>query len=167
MAETLTVTTERVDDIAVLQAHMGHMGVAALLDKHFSVHGNWQGLSLGWVATTWLTHILSQADHRLNHVQPWAEKRCETLRRCTGQALRPLDLSDDRLASVAQALSDDARWQAFEEDLTSHLLRCMICPHSGSAWTARRPAAMAGSQRTVCSSLVIARTIGRICRKSK
>jgi transposase len=123
MDETLTVTTERVDDIAVLQAQMGHMGLVALFDKHFPAHGNWQGLSLGWVVDIWLTHILSEADHRLNHVQPWAEKRLETLRRCTGQALRALDLSDDRLASVAKSLSDDARWQAFEQDLTSHLLR--------------------------------------------
>jgi len=123
MDEKLTVTTERVDDIAVLQAHMRRMGLVALLDKHFPAHGNWQGLSQGWVAIIWLTHILSQADHRLNHVQPWAEKRGETLRRCTGQAVRPLDLSDDRLASVLQALSHDARWQAFEGDLTSHLLR--------------------------------------------
>ena len=128
MDETLTVTTERVDDIAVLQAHMGRMGLVALFDKHFAAHGNWQGLSPGWVAITWLTHILSQADHRLNHVQPWAEKRCETLRRCTGQALRPLDLSDDRLASVAKLLSDDAGWQAFEGDLTGHLLRVYDLP---------------------------------------
>lgn len=128
MDETLTVTTERVDDIAVLQAHMRRMSLVALLDKHFPAHGNWQGLSQGGVAITWLTHILSEADHRLNHVQPWAEKRLETLRRCTGQALRPLDLSDDRLASVAKALSDDARWQAFEEDLTSHLLRVYDLP---------------------------------------
>ena len=128
MDETLTVTTERVDDIAVLQAEMRRMGLVTLLDKHFPAHGNWQGLSLGWVADIWLTHVLSEADHRLNHVQPWAERRLETLRRCTGQAVRPLDLSDDRLASLAKALSDDAQWQAFEGDLTSHLLRVYDLP---------------------------------------
>ena len=71
----------------------------------------------------WLTHILSQADHRLNHVEPWAEKRLHTLRGCTGQLLHPLDGSDDRLALVLQALSDDARWSTFESALTQQLVR--------------------------------------------
>jgi hypothetical protein len=31
------------------------------------------GLSFGWVTVVWLTHILSEADHRLNHVAPWAQ----------------------------------------------------------------------------------------------
>ena len=68
----------------------------------------WQlaGLSLGWVTVIWLTHILSQADQRLNHVEPWAEKRLHTLRGAT-PTLHPLDVSDDRLALVLQALSDD------------------------------------------------------------
>jgi hypothetical protein len=38
--------TERVDDIPLLLAQMEKMNIAALLDKHFPVHGNWQGLSL-------------------------------------------------------------------------------------------------------------------------
>ena len=71
----------------------------------------------------WLTHILSQADHRLNHVEPWAEQRLHTLRGCTGQRIHPLDVSDDRLAAVLGALSDEARWSAFESALNQHLLR--------------------------------------------
>ena len=49
MTEELTVTTERVDDIPLLLAHMQRMGLAALLDQPFPTHGNWQGLSLGGV----------------------------------------------------------------------------------------------------------------------
>ena len=103
MNETLTILSERVDDIPLLLAHVARMGVQPLLDTHFPTHGNWQGLSLGWVTVIWLTHILSQADHRLNHVEPWAEKRLHTLRGCTSQPLHPLDVSDDRLARVLQA----------------------------------------------------------------
>jgi transposase len=99
------------------------MGLQPLLDEHFPTHGNWVGLSLGWVTVIWLTHILSQADHRLNHVEPWAEKRLHTLRRSIGQRVHPLDLSDDRLAAVLEALSDDARWGTFEGALTQQLLR--------------------------------------------
>jgi transposase len=123
MAERPTIISERVDDIPLLLAQLERMGVQPLLDEHFSTHGNWVGLSLGWVTVIWLTHILSQADHRLNHVEPWAEQRLHTLRHGTGQRVHPLDLSDDRLAAVLEALSDAGRWQAFEGALSQHLLR--------------------------------------------
>ena len=123
MTETLTVTSERVDDLPLLLAHLEHMGVHPLLDEHFPPHGNWQGLSLGRVTMVWLTHILSQADHRLSYVQPWAEKRLETLRGCTHQSVRALDFSDDRLGDVLGALNQDPLWEAFEGALTRRLLR--------------------------------------------
>ena len=75
------------------------------------------------MSVLWLTHILSEADHRLNHVKPWAEQRLHTLRECTGQPVHPLDVSDDRLATVLEALSDDTRWSAFEGALNQHVLR--------------------------------------------
>ncbi len=123
MAETLTIRSERVDDIPLLVAQLDRMGVQPLLDAHFPTHGNWVGLSLGWVTVLWLTHILSEADHRLNHVQPWAQQRLQTLRGATGQQVHLLDLSDDRLAAVLEALSDDARWQGFEGAFTQPWLR--------------------------------------------
>ncbi|MBN1485591.1 MAG: hypothetical protein JXA37_12815 [Chloroflexia bacterium] len=58
------------------------MAVRPMLDAHFPTHGNWQGLGLGTVAEIWLSHILSEADHRLSHVQPWAEKRSTALSCC-------------------------------------------------------------------------------------
>jgi hypothetical protein len=76
MTETLTIRSERVDDIPLLLAQLDRMGVQPLLDEHFSTHGNWVGLSLGWVTVLWLTPILSEADHRLNHVEPWANSAC-------------------------------------------------------------------------------------------
>jgi transposase len=123
MAETFTVNSERVDDIPLLLAQMKRMGVQLLVDKHFPTHGNREGLSLGGLIEVWLTHILSQADHRLNHVQPWAEKRLETLRGCIGPTVRALDFSDDRLEDALHILSDDARWEAFEGALNRRVLR--------------------------------------------
>ncbi len=123
MTETLTITTERVDDIPLLLTHLIRMGVPSLLEQHFHQHGNWQGLSVGWVTTIWLAHVLSQSDHRLNQVQPWAATRLLTLQTCTGQPVQPLDLTDDRLASVLRMLSDDANWTSFERALTRDTLR--------------------------------------------
>ena len=123
MAEILKIATERVDDIPLLLAQLERMGVQPLLDEHFPTHRNWVGLSLGWVTVIWLTHLLSEANHRLNQAEPWAEQRLQTLRSCTGQPVHPLDLSDDRLAGVLEALSDDPPWQAFEGAFTQPLLR--------------------------------------------
>ncbi|MGI8446953.1 MAG: IS1634 family transposase [Streptosporangiaceae bacterium] len=123
MNESVRITTERADDIPLLLAQMERMGVPRLMDEHFPAHGNWRGVSVGWVVTLWLSYILSRADHRLNQVQGWAEQRLETLRRCTGQPVRALDLSDDRLAGVLEALADDRRWAAWEGAMTGHLVR--------------------------------------------
>ena len=123
MAEKLTIITERVDDTPLLLAHMERMGLPSLLDEHFPTHGNWQGLSLGWTTVVWLAHILSEGNHRLSHVQPWAEKRLESLQVCVGQTVRALDFSDDRLGDVLSALSQDAAWEGFEASLNGQLLR--------------------------------------------
>jgi len=40
-----------------------------------------------------------------------------------GQTVRDLDFSDDRLGDALRALSDDARWEAFEGALNRRLLR--------------------------------------------
>lgn len=123
MSEPLTVTYERVDDLPLLLAQLKRMGIQQLLDQHFPTHGNWQGLTLGWVASIWLGHILSRADHRLSYVQPWAEKRLSTLSICTGQSVRAKNLSDDRLEAVLGYLSEDEHWHQFEAELGGHLVR--------------------------------------------
>ena len=53
MNEIPTIITERVDDIPLLLEQMQRMGLPTLLDTHFPTHGNWTGLSLGWVSTIW------------------------------------------------------------------------------------------------------------------
>ena len=88
MRENLPLTTERVDDVPLWLTQLERIGLQGLLDAHFPTHGNWVGLSLGWVSVLWLPHILSKADHRLTHVKPWAEQRLHTLRECTGQPVQ-------------------------------------------------------------------------------
>lgn len=119
------VKIERVDDIPLLLAQMKKMEIASLLDAHFPVHGNWQGCSLGEISTVWLSHVLSEGDHRLNSVQDWAAGRLETLKSCLEASdLRELDFSDDRLAQVLDYLGgDDDKWQSYERDQNATLLR--------------------------------------------
>src|SRR5258706_658037 len=123
MTEPLNITTERVDDIPLLLAHSDKMGVPELLDDYFKPHGNWEGMSLGWTTAIWLTHILEDADHRMNQVQGWAAHRVQTLCICTGQEVSERGLRDDRLALVLDALSDEQKWQQFETALNRQLIR--------------------------------------------
>jgi transposase len=123
MDEIEPLTIERIDDVPILLAQLERMQVANLLDRHVPTHGNWRGLSLGTVSVVWLSHILSEGDHWLNHVEPWAAQHLTCLRACLGQEVRGLDFSDDRLAAVLDYLSADEQWQAFERDLSQHLIR--------------------------------------------
>ena len=88
MADNFNVTTEQVDDIPVLMAQGKKIGIPELLDRHFAPHGNWQGTSFGWTGLVWLSHILSEGDHRLNQAEAWAEKRLRTLGASIGQMVR-------------------------------------------------------------------------------
>src|SRR2546425_4977363 len=128
MNEIPNIITERVNDIPLLLEQMQRMGLPALLDDHFPTHGNWQGLSLGWVATIWLSSILSRGDHRLVHVEPWVGNRLWTLRATTGQAVERLDFTDDRLEIVLHSLHDDTRWPACEAALNRHTVRVYELP---------------------------------------
>ena len=123
MEQQLQVISERVDDVPLLLSQLDRMTVSFLLDRHFQTNGNWQGLSLGTVTSVWLSHILSEGDHRLNHVEPWASHRLETLNRCISEPVRGLDFSDDRLGLILRELSDDIQWDKFESELAPHLLR--------------------------------------------
>jgi transposase len=123
MNEIPNIITERVDDIPLLLEQMQRMGLPTLLDAHFPIHGNWQGLSVGWVSTIWLSSLLSRGDHRLVHVEPWVVQRLWTLGATTGQAVKRVDFTDDRLEIVLRRLSDDTRWAAFEAALNQHTVR--------------------------------------------
>src|SRR2546426_12529374 len=123
MNEIPNIITERVDDIPLLLEQRQQMSLPTLFDDHFPTHGNWTGLSLGWVSTIWLSSMLSRGDHRMVHVEPWGAKRLWTLRVTTGQAVRGVDFTDDRLEIVLRRLSDDTRWAAFESALNQYTVR--------------------------------------------
>jgi transposase len=123
MNEIPIIITERVDDIPLLLEQMQRMGLPTLLDTHFPTHGNWTGLSLGWVTTIWLSSILSRGDHRMVHVAPWVSQRLYTLGATTGQTITRVDFADDRLEIVRRRLSDDTRWAAFASALTQRTVR--------------------------------------------
>jgi transposase len=123
MKEDLSITAERIDDFVVLLALMQQMELPTILDRQFPRHWLQQGLSWGWTATIWLTHILSQGDHRKLTVRDWVRQAHSTLQQVTGLDIRETDFTDDRLTIVLRHLSDEPRWQAIEQELGQHLMR--------------------------------------------
>jgi transposase len=130
MAE-VDIDTERVDDIPVLIHKQRMMGIPQGLDEVIRPHGNWQGLSVGSVTAAWLAYILSEADHRMCKVEPWATKRLETLSALFSEAVGEKDFTDDRLATILRFLSDDTVWEEVETRLGQHLIRvyALKCDH--------------------------------------
>lgn len=123
MLTPLVAAIERIDDIPLLLAQMNKLQLAKLLDEAFPMHGNWDGLSFGNIVEVWLAYILSEGDHRLNHVESWAEGLLITLQKCLGRNVCALDFSDDRLARVLDALGQDEPWDDFEVKLGQTILR--------------------------------------------
>ena len=122
MAE-VRVHTERVDDVPLLVYQQCRMGIPQVLDEVIYLHGNRQGLSVGWLTTFWLAYILSEADHRMSVVEEWASGLQETCSVLAPGPVRVKDFTDDRLADVLRYLSEDVTWEAVEQQLGPRLIR--------------------------------------------
>ena len=123
MPKKISAVHERVDDSPVIMALLVKMRVVELIDQHFPTNGNRTGLSLGQMCVIWLTFILTQADHRLNQVEPWVAEHQQTLSGCLGYQVEPRDCTDDRLATGLDYLSVGEHWGAFETDLNRTVIR--------------------------------------------
>lgn len=124
MTETPQFTHELVNDVPLLMHILrDRLALDQSLDAIWPRHGNWQGLSPGQVLVTWLTHILSEGDHRMNQVQDWANTLPHTLATLLGQPMRASDLSDDRLAEVVRHLSLPAVWHPLEQAVSQQIIR--------------------------------------------
>lgn len=121
MESRVSIHNERIDDIPMLFFHQRVMGIPQIIDEQIEVHGNHKGLSLGWLVTGWLTYILSESDHRLSYVEPWAQEREQTLQALFPEPMEAKDFSDDRLGDVLDYLSQDESWQEIEKTLGRHL----------------------------------------------
>ena len=126
------IQVERIDDIPVVYGHLQKMGIQMVVDNTITPHGNWQGLSPGWIITIWLVHILTQHNHRMDCVQEWVEDRLSLLQRLTRQPISPLDFTDDRLALCLRDLSANPTWYSIERQMGNHLLRVYNLNKKGS-----------------------------------
>jgi len=114
---------ERVDDLPVLYGLLKQMGIQGIIDSVIKPHGNWQGLSPGWVIIIWSMYVLSERNHLMEPTQQWVRGHLVTLRGLTKQDVTELDFTDDRLALCLYYLHFSSEWHAIEEKLGVRLIR--------------------------------------------
>jgi transposase len=114
---TVQLTHERIDDVPLLLGFLNKLRLPQLLDQSLPPHPHHQGLSQGWLISIWIAYILSRADHRKSHVRDWARDLHHTLEACTGQTVRDVDFTDDRLTLVLARLSNTETWDHIETEL--------------------------------------------------
>lgn len=112
-----------VDQLPVIYGLLQKMKIQATIDQVIQPHGNWQGLSVGWVVTIWLMHILAQHTHQMDRVQAWVGKHLVVLQKLTGQPVTELDFTDDRLALCLRYLSPAVQWAQLESRLTRGIIQ--------------------------------------------
>jgi transposase len=122
-APEVTINVERLDDMPLLYGFLEKMDIQSAIDSVIKPHGNWQGLSMGWVVTIWLIHITSVYNHRMDRVQEWVAKHLTSLSQLTGQEITEMDFTDDRLAICLRELHQANHWQRIESLLGNRLLR--------------------------------------------
>ena len=119
----IMINIERLDDLPLLYGFLDRMGIQSSIDAVIKPHGNWSGLSMGWIITIWLIHIVSAYNHRLDRVQDWVAVHLNSLRWLTGQKITELDFTDDRLAICLRELHVTSSWRHIESLLGNRLLR--------------------------------------------
>ena len=116
------IISERIDDIVLLLSVMKQMKLPELIDEYLPRHPNQQGIDWGWVATIWLSYILSQGDHRKVTVREWVNQRKYTIEKVCGIQLEETDFTDDRLTILLRKLSHSSTWSQIEQKLNSNTI---------------------------------------------
>ena len=96
---------------------MKEIGLPEIINQHLPRHWKEKGLSWGWVATIWLSYILSQGDHRKVKVREWVNQRSYCLETVCDLELRETDFTDDRLGILLRRMSQTDTWSAIETNL--------------------------------------------------
>jgi transposase len=123
------IRVEPVADLPVIWFFLQQIDLIANLDRHFPTPPHWKGpLTQGEVLGVWLLFIISQSDHRLNHVEPWAEQHQGVISALVGKPVRGTDFHDDRLADCLSRLTTGGQWAALEHHLNQQIVRVYQLP---------------------------------------
>jgi transposase len=122
-------SSERVDDLPLILHWLQEMRVAAILDQMLPpAHKNRVGLSYGQLAVLFLAYIVTQADHRLSHVESWVRAHQRSLTAICGWKIGDKDASDDRLADLLSVIGNAENLGLIEEAMGRQVVRAYGLP---------------------------------------
>src|SRR3989304_5272999 len=120
---TIQITHETIADVPLLMYILHEtLEYDKFLDQISPPHGNWQGPRLGKTMVTWLAHILSGPNRFMGPVEDWVAESPHLWMGMWGQSVRPLDVSDDRLAEVVRQLSLSEGWGPLGGQITQRMV---------------------------------------------
>jgi len=126
---TVTIDSERIDDIPLLMHWMLEMHIDRIIDAAIGIpHGNRQGLSYGRLAVVYLAYILSECRHFLSSVQEWVAKHQQSLTQALGEPIGETDFTDDRLEDLLDVIGQEDVGEKIEQQLGQHLIRAYGLP---------------------------------------
>jgi hypothetical protein len=124
----VVMSTERVDDVALLIGQMGQMGLPEVLDRHIPRHGTQRGISWGWTAVIGLASIVTEGDHRNVSVETSRKGRHHTLSHLSAQVIEPLEFRDDRVSHLLKHVRKPAYGHQIEHDLNARSIEVYDLP---------------------------------------
>ena len=125
----LVISTERVDDGALLSGPMVTMGFGEVLDRPLPRPWQQRGIRGGWTAGIWRASLLTEGDHRQGSGEADSKGLQTTLRPRSAQVIAPLDGRADRRGHRLKHLSQPTYWHGSAEDVKAHRLEGEALPH--------------------------------------
>jgi len=118
----MEVHIETVDDLPLIYHFIHKLLIDSQLDFAYPIPKNWSGLSVGNLTEIWLTYIVTSCNHRLSHVEDWAEKHLGILNTLTNRTIRREDFCDDKLGSLLEYFSDTQMWNRFMDQHNQNVI---------------------------------------------
>jgi transposase len=127
--EPALLKVEVVADLPVLWTILQRLDLSSIADKLYPTPLHWKGpLTPGDLLAIWLLFVISQGDHCLNHVQPWAAQHLGTLQSLLHKPIGPTDFHDDRLADLLTRLGTGDAFASLEQELNQQTIRVYQLP---------------------------------------
>lgn len=120
---------ERVDSIPLIIHWLLEMKVHEIMDRVYTPHSNWQGLSYGQLAVLFITYVLHSLTHRLSGMEEWVGQHKKVIEKVTGWKLGDKEATDDRLGIMMEALCEDEdKGIEFQQQIGGHIIQAHDLP---------------------------------------
>ena len=106
---------EKIGGASLVLSILIDLEIRELINSHYPVHGNWDGMDKGFIVCVWISYIISESDHRLSALEDWVKEHEKSLGLQLEERINEKDFTDDRLGKLLDTFSEEDRWNNFEK----------------------------------------------------